>query len=389
MTRLFLLEPSDPGPAWVPFAGVRPLSELRAGAWLIRERWEAALGCRTEAILDERLTEFADVGAPPVRSAEGLTGPAIVVSSACVPPRAALSFPDGATRLTVSGVAVAWTLAAGQVWHGPEVEGPALDIPGALLGGAYDLVTVLETLLGPDCLEFTAAPADPVPTGSIVLGDPALVVCLDAVVEPGVVFDTRKGAVVLTEGVEVRSGTRLEGPLYAGPGTILLGGQIRHSAFGPQCRVHGEVSTSVMTGYANKAHDGFLGHSILGHWVNLGAGTITSNLKNTYGPVRLDLPEGRVETGRTFLGTLFADHAKTAIGTMLGTGTVIGAGANVFGAGEVPRHVRPFAWGIAGGGRLEEEGFLRIAGRVMPRRHVEMSAERERSLHALYRRLAR
>jgi hypothetical protein len=143
-----------------------------------------------------------------------------------------------------------------------------------------------------------------------------------------------------------------------------------------------------MTGYANKAHDGLLGHSVLGHWVNLGAGTITSNLKNTYGPVRLDLPGGRVETGRTFLGTLFGDHAKTAIGMMLGTGTVIGAGANVFGPGEVPKHVPPFAWGIAGEARLEEGGFLQIAGRVMPRRHVEVTADRERSLQALYRRLA-
>ena len=387
MTRLFLLEPEAPGPSWAPFAGVRPLGELRAGAWLIRERWEAALGCRTEAILDDRQIEFAEPGVPPVRRAHDLTGPAIVASSVCIPPRAVLAFPDGVRRLTVGDVTVAWSLAPGETWRGPHGDGGGQAVAGHLLHGAYDLVTALETLLGPDCLEFTAAPADPVPTGSIVLGDPSLVVCLDAVVEPGVVFDTRKGAVVLTEGVEVRSGTRLEGPLFAGPGTILLGGPIRHSAFGPQCRVHGEVSSSVMIGYANKAHDGFLGHSVLGPWVNLGAGTITSNLKNTYGPVRLDLPGGRVETGRTFLGTLFADHAKTAIGTMLGTGTIIGAGANVFGAGEVPKHVPPFAWGSAAGGRLEEEGFLRIAARVLPRRQVELTPERERSLRALYRRL--
>ena len=387
MTRLFLLEPEHLGPSWAPFAGVRPLCELRAGAWLIRERWEAALGCRAEAILDDRQTAFAEPGAPPVRGAHDLTGPAIITSSVCIPPRAALTFPDGVRRLTVGEVTVAWSLAPGEVWRGRHDEGGGLDLAGHLLHGAYDLVTALETLLGPDCLEFTAAPADPVPAGCIVLGDPSLVVCLDAAVEPGVVFDTRKGAVVLTEGVEVRSGTRLEGPFFAGPGTILLGGPIRQSAFGPQCRVHGEVSSSVMTGYANKAHDGFLGHSVLGPWVNLGAGTITSNLKNTYGPVRLELPGGRVETGRTFLGTLFGDHAKTAIGTMLGTGTIIGAGANVFGAGEVPKHVPPFAWGTAAGTRLEEEGFLRIAARVMPRRQVEVTPEQERSLRALYRRL--
>jgi UDP-N-acetylglucosamine diphosphorylase/glucosamine-1-phosphate N-acetyltransferase len=389
VTRLFLLEPEQAGPAWAPFAGVRPLSELRAGAWLIRERWEAALGCSTEAILDAQQTEFADVDSPPVRRPAGVSGPAIVASSICVPPRMALVFPAGIRRLTVGGETVAWSLAAGEGWSGPDREGAAVEIAGLLLRGAFDLVTALERLLGPDCLEFTVAPADPIPDGCIVLGDPSLVVCLDAVVEPGVVFDTRKGAVVLTEGVEVRSGTRLEGPLFAGPGTMLLGGQIRQSAFGPQCRVQGEVSNSVMTGYANKAHDGFLGHSVLGAWVNLGAGTITSNLKNTYGPIRLDLPGGRVETGRTFLGTLFADHAKTAIGTMLGTGTAIGAGANVFGPGEVPKHVPPFAWGSTGGERLAEDGFLRIAARVMARRQITLTPERERSLTALYHRLAR
>jgi UDP-N-acetylglucosamine diphosphorylase/glucosamine-1-phosphate N-acetyltransferase len=388
VTRLYLLEAAATDPAWLPFAGIRPVAELRAGAWLVRERWEAAVGLRTEAILDDTLAGFEDVGTPPVRSPAGLTGPAIVARSSCVPHRAALAFPDGVRRLEVAGETVAWHLLPGEAWSGPDQQGPAAAIDGLRLRGAFDLVTALEALLGADCLEFTAAPADPIPDGSIVLGDPARVVCLDASVEPGVVFDTRKGAIVLTEGVEVRSGTRLEGPLFAGPGTVLLGGQLRHSAFGPQCRVNGEVATSVMVGYANKAHDGFLGHSVLGQWVNLGAGTITSNLKNTYGPIRLDLAGGRIDTGRSFLGSLVGDHAKTAIGTMLGTGTVIGAGANLFGRGEVPRHVPPFAWGLDGTARLEEDGFVRIAGRVMPRRGVELTSGRERWLRSLHRRLA-
>lgn len=388
MTRLFLLEPERPAPAWIPFAGVRPVSELRAGAWLIRERWEAALGLRTDATLDAHLAGFVDVEAAPVRSPEGVTGPAIVARADCVPPRAALAFPEGVRRLTTRGETVAWHLGSGEAWRGPDSEGPSLEIGGLLLRGAFDLVTALEQLLRSDCDEFTAAPADPLPDGCIVIGDPGRVVCLDASVEPGVVFDTRQGAVVLTEGTSVRSGSRLEGPLFAGPGTLILGGQVRQSSFGPQCRVHGEVTASVMVGFANKAHDGFMGHSVLGPWVNLGAGTITSNLKNTYGPVRLDLPVGRLDSGRTFLGTLFGDHAKTAIGTLLGTGTVIGAGANVFGGGEVPRYVPPLAWGLAGAERLDEAGFLRIAGRVLPRRKVELTPEREESLRALYRRLA-
>ena len=120
---------------------------------------------------------------------------------------------------------------------------------------------------------------------------------MGAAVEPGVVFDVRHGAVVLEAGVEVRHGTRLEGPVYVGPHSKVLGGFIRASAFGPECRVHGEIAASVFLGYANKSHDGFLGHSVLGHWVNLGAGTTTSNLKNTYGKVKLQVADASIGSG--------------------------------------------------------------------------------------------
>jgi len=106
----------------------------------------------------------------------------------------------------------------------------------------------------------------------------------EAAIEPGVVFDTRNGPVVLESGVEVRSGTRLEGPLWVGANTRVMAGAIKHCAIGPWCVIHGEVSTTAMLGYANKGHYGFLGHSVLGRWVNFGAGTTTSNLKSTYGP---------------------------------------------------------------------------------------------------------
>jgi len=384
--RLYLLEPDLPGPAWAPFAGIRPIAELRAGAWLIRERWEAAVGTAASGIIGSHVAGFCDVDSPPVVDPGSIVGPAVVVRSTFVPPRVALSFSEGVVRMTHGGTTVAWLLADGERWREPHDEGNGHEVEGLPLRGAFDLVTALERLLASDCLEFTAAPADPIPAGSIVLGDPALVVCLDARVEPGVVFDTRRGAVVLTEGVDVRSGTRLEGPLFVGPGTVLLGGQLRRSAFGPHCRVHGEVSDTTMIGYANKSHDGFLGHSVLGHWVNLGAGTITSNLKNTYGEIRLELPGGRIETGRMNLGSLIADHAKTAIGTLLPTGAVIGAGANLFGATAVPKRVPPFAWGSEGPDRLDLEGFVRIAARVMPRRGVALTPERERWLRALYAR---
>lgn len=395
MTSLYLVEPVA-STAWAPFTGVRPVSELRAGAWLIRERWEAAVGARTSAILSPHLAGFVDTESPPVIQPDGITGPAIIARSQVVPPRTALGFvrpsPDGdrlVRRLTSRGSTIAWRLEPGEAWRGPDDLGESMEVEAMALEGTWQLIDGLERLLPADCLEFTAAPADPVPPGSLVLGDPTQVVCLDARVEPGVVFDTRSGPVVLTEGVEVRSGTRLEGPLFAGPRTRLLGGAIRHCSFGPECRVHGEMATSVMLGYANKSHDGFVGHSVVGQWVNLGAGTITSNLKNTYGSVRLEPANGRIETGRTFLGSLIGDHAKLGIGTLLGAGTLIGAGAQLAG-NPVPRWVPPFCWTTADGpNRVEQDAFLRIAGRVLPRRGVELTPEREQWLRGLHARLAR
>ena len=392
MTALYLLEPEQPAAAWAPFAGVRPIAELRAGAWRIRERWEAACEAEASAILGTHIDGFHEGDEPPVRPPGPVAGPAVVGAAWFAPTgdRVATVAAEGAPRrLTHGGTTVGWIVPAGEQWHGPHGRGEGCEIDGLLLRGSFDLVTALERFLGEDCADFRAAPTSGIPEGSLVLGDVSDVVVLGAVVEPGVVFDVRQGAVVLEAGVEVRHGTRLEGPVFVGARTKVLGGFIRASAFGPDCRVHGEVAASVFLGYANKSHDGFVGHSVVGHWVNLGALTTTSNLKNTYGPVRLDLDGERIETGRQNLGTLFGDHAKTAIGTMLATGTVVSAGANLFGPPTPPRYVPPFAWGSAGEERLTPDGFLRIAERVMTRRQVELTAERRTSLERTFARSVR
>ncbi len=164
-------------------------------------------------------------------------------------------------------------------------------------------------------------------------------------------------------------------------------GHLRTSVFGPRVVVKGEVSSSLFLGYSNKGHDGFVGHSVLGHWVNLGAGTTTSNLKNTYGEIALTVAGERIPTGRQFLGALIGDHAKTAIGSLLPTGTVIGAGANLFGAPNAPKYIPPMAWGSDAAEYMTEAGFLRVAERVLPRRNVPFTPERAASLRRTYHRL--
>lgn len=380
--QLFLVEPESPGAVWAPWYGVRPIAELRAGAWRIRERWERALGVVAAGVIGAHVEGFVDVDAPAI--VPRVTAGSLLAASWFAPAGGRVTLAPGVTRLTHEGETVASIArAAGEARI--ESEGPSQEIAGVRLAGAYDLLRALELLLGPDCDEAAGRPD--LPAGTITLGAAERIVSQGALIEPGVVFDVRHGAVVLEAGAEIRSGTRLEGPCWIGTGARIVGGFIRGSVIGPRCVVRGEVSASVFVGYANKAHEGFVGHTVVGHWANLGAGTTTSNLKNTYGPIRLEADGARIDTGRTFLGSLIGDHAKTAIGTMLPTGTIVGAGANVFGGTPIPKHVAPFAWG-GDGERVSEEGFLRIAGRVLPRREIELTPERAASLSAIYRRLA-
>src|SRR5438309_2018574 len=304
-------------------------------------------------------------------------------SSTFAPRGLAPSLPEGAFRLTSGGVTVGWGVGASATWDGPQPHAAAIEVPGVVLHGTYDLVPALEQLL-PDDLRGLLGDSDPLPMGSIVLGDPAAIALRDAAVEPGVVFDVRNGPVVLESGAEVRAGSRLEGPLWIGANAHVLGGPVRASAVGPRTNARGELSNCVFLGYANKAHDGFVGHCVIGRWANLGAGTITSNLKNTYGRVRLEIAGTRLETGLQFLGSLIGDHAKTAIGTLLGTGTVIGTGASVFEGVRAPKYVPPFSWGGVSGSRMSRDGFLKIAERVLPRRDVVLDDATRAMLERIY-----
>ena len=196
-----------------------------------------------------------------------------------------------------------------------------------------------------------------------------------AVVEPFTLFDTTLGPILLRKGATVQAFTRVVGPCYIGENSTVMGDRISGSSIGDTCRVHGELSATVFVGHSNKGHDGFVGHSIVGRWVNMGAGTITSTLKNTYGTVALWTPDGVRDTGLQFLGTLFGDHAKTGIGVKLTTGCVLGTGANVFDR-MPPKAVEPFAWGTgAPYDSYSIDKFVETAERMMSRRHVSLNDE--------------
>ncbi len=212
-----------------------------------------------------------------------------------------------------------------------------------------------------------------------------------AKVHSSVIFDTETGPVYLADHATVRPGAILCGPCYVGPhSTVLEHAVIRpNTAIGPYCKVAGELTGVVMQGYSNKGHDGFLGDSWVGEWVNLGAGTTNSNLLNTYGEViSRATPDGPNErTGEQFLGAIIGDHVKTAIGTRIMTGAVIHTGAMLATTAATAGCIAPFAWRTdEGERRYALPKFIATAKAMMSRRGVgptEAYAARIATLHGL------
>lgn len=212
--------------------------------------------------------------------------------------------------------------------------------------------------------------------GAHLLNESAITIAAGALVKPGVVLDAENGPIWIDADAQIQPNAVIEGPCYVGPRTIIRPGAAlrENTSIGPVCRVGGEIEGSIVQGYSNKQHDGFLGHSYVSSWVNLGADTVTSDLKNTYGTVRVSLNGVSVETGQTFVGSFIGEHSKTGIGTILPTGCVIGVAANVFTRRPVPKFVPSFGW-------LTDEGLMPyrvekaipIARTVMGRRKIDLS----------------
>ncbi len=221
----------------------------------------------------------------------------------------------------------------------------------------------------------------------LVFGD-ALHIGPGTRMEGPVILDTRNGPVILQENVVVEPFTILEGPVFVGANSVIRShSHLRDTAVGPTCKVGGEIHGSIFQEFSNKQHAGFLGHSYVGAWVNIGAGATTSNLKNTYGTVRIELPSGTVDTGTPFLGSLIGDHAKIGIQSALTTGSAIGVGTVYARTRFSPKRIPSFVL-------LREEGAeifrldkaIEVARRMMHRRNVVMSDEEERVLRQVFER---
>ena len=170
------------------------------------------------------------------------------------------------------------------------------------------------------------------------------------------IINASTGPVYIGRNAEVMEGCVIRGPFAMGEKSCLKMGAKVYGAttLGPACVAGGEIKNSVMFGFSNKAHDGYLGDSVIGEWCNMGAGTTNSNIKNNAGPVRIWTPAGELEAGKK-CGVMMGDYSRTAVNTSINTGTVIGVCVNVFGSGLTPKHIPNFSWGSEGVKRYEFE----------------------------------
>jgi UDP-N-acetylglucosamine diphosphorylase/glucosamine-1-phosphate N-acetyltransferase len=206
-------------------------------------------------------------------------------------------------------------------------------------------------------------------------------------IKPGVVIDAANGAVYIDDNVFVYPNAVIEGPVYIGKDSkIKIGASIYENvSIGSNCKIGGEVEDAVILPYSNKQHAGFIGHSYLGSWVNLGADTNCSDLKNNYSTIKVKLKDETIDTGTQFLGVIIGDHSKSAINTMFNTGTIVGISSNIFGAGFPEKYIPSFSWGGADGLiTYELNKSIQTAKIVFGRRNKEFTTGDEKLLETVF-----
>lgn len=364
---------------WAPMTLTRPAGELLHGCLTTRERSERVLGIPCVGHLSRTdLRGFDEPGAAPAvqRGEISTSGTRVFLCSRAILDFGKVELPERRSRIMVDGQIMGWVVPDGDEppddgWlrapGSAPADGDTVEWHGSVIDHLWDLVATNPQRITNDIVHLWPDESDP--DGIVRIGEGVVSLGDGAEIEAGVHVDLRDGPIRLADGARVEGPGRITGPLFVGPDSIVFGGSVGSSSIGPVCRVRGEVAECVLLGYVNKAHDGHLGHAYLGRWVNLGAFTTNSDLKNNYRSVRVWTLDGERDTGLIKVGCFLGDHVKTGIGTILNTGTLIGAGSNVFGGIMPPSVVPPFSWGAGTDLRDHRlDKFLETAERVMARR---------------------
>lgn len=367
----------------LPLTYTRPCADLRLGILTIREKWEKYLQTTTSSVTENYLS----------RKFPCQTASDNLLINGCVLPNEALLCSITALEvgqaLYHNNLLIAYRCDASGIYHHQnEMNGyQALSYQQAIthIQNPWDLFTynAAELELDFDLITQNRKSAS-LPSSNTILGERFF--AEESAVAECAIFNTRSGAIYLGEHSEVMEGSVVRGALaLCEHAALKLSTKIYGATtIGPHSKVGGEVNNSILIGYSNKGHDGFLGNSVIGEWCNLGADTNNSNLKNNYAEVKVwsYAKKGFVKTGLQFCGLLMGDHSKSGINTMFNTGTVVGVSANIFGAGFPRNFIPSFSWGGAQG----METFTlnkadEVAEKMMQRRGIEYD-EIEREIMA-------
>lgn len=401
---------------FLPLVYSRPVFELRCGVFTLRERIALLLGRQPAAICRPHLAEVYGAGRWPLELL-GQSLPVTFVNGRALDanwlPRL-LDEPVNTVYVADAGAGVLGdqillgarltpALASAVLLYLLEQRSEAalaelrrfariIEIPAHTLTFVWDLITCNGEQIIQDLTLITARagwptaaehpPADP----AIVVRNPSQIYLHpQARLEGPLVLDARDGPIVI-DAARIEPFSFIQGPASIGAGSLISSARIRpETTIGPVCRIGGEVEATIVQGYSNKHHDGFLGHSYLGEWVNIGAMTTNSDLKNTYGTIRIVLDGlGQLDSGQLKLGCFLADHVKLGIGLHLNGGAVIGAGSNIFGVHFAPKTIPPFTWGGEVFREYRIDSMIDVARKVMRRRSVEMKPVQEAMLREVF-----
>ncbi len=368
------------------FRDLRPLTDavvvpaLAFGASNLAARWMCAAGVPLAGLIarPQVLATWHQRPATSAAAADDL----IVVNAAVLPGPwfEAVRTASAPAVFEAGGVIVAARIAASAFEPARSGARPVEEVLAAIarattvdarrIAWPWDLIALNAAAIDEDLQSMKPVREGDVHPSAVLIEPERIAVHRGARIDPLAVLDARGGAILIEPGAIVLSHTTVIGPCVIGARTQLLGGFISRSTFGPECRIAGEVEECVWQGYGNKRHYGFVGHSVIGEWVNLGALTTTSDLKNNYGSVRVWIDGREVDSGSSKVGSLIGAHVKTGIGSLLPTGAVIGMGSNLFAGGTfAPKDIASFSWWD--GTRFDDhqiEPFLKTAKIAMSRR---------------------
>ena len=368
----------------LPFTYTKPVADLRIGILTIREKWELFLKTTTTTFTEDYLSEKY-----PMVELENN----VMINASVIPSKDLVE----QIKSLKHNQAIFYNEVLIAFFSLSDVETIDFELfykinlneEPIIIKNTWDIFSNNGIALQRDYEKITEGRKSlPIPD-SVNVVNPEQIFIEEGAILNFVTINASKGPVYIGKNSEIMEGSIIRGPLALCEGAVLkLGTKIYGpTTVGPYSKVGGEVNNSVISGYSNKGHDGFLGNSVIGEWCNLGADTNTSNLKNNYAEVRLwDYESGRfASTGLQFCGLMMGDHSKCAINTMFNTGTVVGVCANIFGSGFPRNFVPSFSWGGSQGFTtyLTSKAF-EVAKIVMSRRNIEFTEQDEYILTTIF-----